>query len=168
MSDADPVFDPALAFDALTKNGVQFVVIGGLAAALHGSSSVTFDLDICHSREEGNLEGLAETLRDLGARLRGAPDGVVFLLDPATLASAGNLTFSTRVGSLDCLAEPPGTRGYEDLAANAIPMDIGGTTVNVASLNDLIRMKRAAGRPKDRVELEILGALREEIERGTP
>lgn len=77
------------------------------------------------------------------------------------------MTFDTDFGALDILATPSGTSGFEDLAANAVEVELGGgLVVPVASLDDLIRMKRAAGRPKDRVELEILGALRDEIEAG--
>jgi hypothetical protein len=168
LADPGGSFDPKEALDLLTENEVRFVVIGGIAAALHGSPSLTFDLDICHSVEEKNLERLAASLERLGARLRGAPGDVVFVLDSKSLEAARNLTLSTIFGALDCVAEPDGTKGFDEIAANAVEMDIGGTTVRVASLNDLIRMKRATGRPKDRIELEILGALRDEIERGAP
>lgn len=144
-----------------------FVVVGGLAGNLHGSSSVTFDLDICYWREPANLENLAAALKGLGAKLRGVSDDVVFLLDSRTLLAGENFTFATRLGALDCLGTPAGTSGFEELNANAVEMDLEDITVRVVSLNDLIRMKRAAGRPKDRIELEVLGALREELEKGT-
>lgn len=144
---------------------MKFLVIGGIAGSLHGSASLTFDLDICYSRDLLNLERLAASLKHLDARLRGAPPDVVFLLDARTLLAGESFTFTTTLGSLDCLGTPPGTRGYEDLVANAVEMDIEGMKIQVACLNDLIRMKRATGRPKDRIELEILGALREELER---
>lgn len=133
---------------------------------LHGSPSMTNDLDICHSRHPENLKRLAAALIELGAKLRGAPDDVPFLLDEFTLAAGQNFTFSTTAGALDCLAVPSGSRGYEELAANAVEVDLDGLIVEVVGLNDLIRMKRAAGRPKDLIELEILGALRDEIEGG--
>lgn len=133
---------------------------------LHGSPSMTNDLDICHSRSPENLKRLAGALVELGAKLRGAPDDVPFLLDELTLAAGQNFTFSTTAGALDCLATPSGSQGYEELATNAVEVDLDGLIVRVVGLNDLIRMKRAAGRPKDLIELEILGALRDEIEGG--
>jgi hypothetical protein len=127
---------------------------------------MTDDLDICHSRDPENLKRLAEALVELGAKLRGAPDDVPFLPDELTLAAGQNFTFSTTAGALDCLACPSGSQGYEELAANAVELDLDGLVVEVVGLNDLIRMKRAAGRPKDLIEVEILGALRDEIEGG--
>ncbi|HYN35956.1 MAG TPA: hypothetical protein VEV82_03175 [Actinomycetota bacterium] len=150
--------------DALARHDVSFVLIGGLAARLHGSPTVTVDVDICPARDEDNLQHLADCLKSIDARLRGVEDDVPFLLDARSLKAGRNFTFNTSLGALDILGEPAGTRGYEDLAANAIEMDIDGLTLKVASLDDLMRMKEAAGRPKDRIELEILGALRDEIE----
>ena len=157
-------FDPAKALAALDAHGVRYVVIGGIAARLLGSPTVTRDLDICYARDEGNLEALAETLRELKAELRGAPAGLPLQLEAHTLAAGDHFTFSTAAGDLDVLGTPSGTAGYDELASNASRIDLDGRPVLVASIDDLIRMKRAAGRPKDRVELEILGALREELE----
>jgi hypothetical protein len=158
-------FDPVALLEALTRHGVQFVIIGGIAARLLGSPTVTRDLDVCPSRSRKNLEQLAECLRELGARLRGVDDDVPFLLDARTLATGNNFTFATEAGDLDVLALPSGVAGYEALAANASPVDIDGVTVLVVDIDDLIRMKTAAGRPKDRVEVEILAALRDELGR---
>jgi len=88
-----------------------------------------------------------------------------FRLDARTLAAGGNFTFTTDAGDLDILTEPAGAPDYEALERTAQPMDLGGSQILVASIDDLIAMKRAAGRPKDRIELEVLGALREEMER---
>lgn len=150
--------------EALSRHDVSFVLIGGLAARLHGSPTVTVDVDICPARDEGNLHHLADCLKSIDARLRGVEDDVPFLLDAKSLKTGRNLTFNTSLGALDILGEPTGTRGYEDLAANAVEMDIDGLNLRVASLDDLMRMKESAGRPKDRIELEVLGALRDEIE----
>ena len=150
--------------DALARHDVSFVLIGGLAARLHGSPTVTDDVDICPARGDDDLHRLANFLTSIEARLRGVDDDVPFLLDAKSLNTGMNFTFNTSLGALDILGEPEGTRGYEDLAANAVEMDIDGRTIQVASLDDLMRMKEAAGRPKDRIELEVLGALRDEIE----
>ena len=156
-------FDPGRALAALDAHGVRYVVIGGIAARLLGSPTVTRDLDICYSRDQRNLETLAETLRELKAELRGTPTGLPFRLDADALSAGDHFTFSTAAGDLDLLGTPAGTAGYEELESNAVALDLDGRRVLVASIDDLIRMKRAAGRPKDRVELEILGALREEL-----
>jgi hypothetical protein len=160
----EPEFDPKTALEALTDLGVRFVVIGGLAANVLGSDLVTTDLDICYARDRDNLERLAEALRTIHARLRGAPDDVPLLLDALTLEAGDSFTFITDVGAVDLLGTPAGTTGYESLDANALDADIEGVPIRVVALEDLIRMKRAAGRPKDRLALENLGALREEIE----
>jgi hypothetical protein len=140
---------------------VDYVVIGGIAATLQGSTTITRDFDICYSRKRANLERLAGALRELEARLRGVEDDVPFRLDAASLRKGLNFTFKTKHGDFDCLGDPGGGFDYQLLLRNADEMDIGGLRVMVASLDDLIRMKRAAGRIKDRIEVENLSALRE-------
>ena len=157
-------FQPGPALEILLEHKVRFVLIGGLAARMHGSPSVTDDLDICYARDRRNLERLSDALVEMRSRLRGAGPDVPFLLDAATLEAGDHFTFDTTAGALDILGTPVGTDGFDQLNANAVDMRLDFMTVRVACLEDLIRMKRAAGRPKDRVELEILGALRDEIE----
>ncbi|MGH2402236.1 MAG: nucleotidyl transferase AbiEii/AbiGii toxin family protein [Candidatus Limnocylindria bacterium] len=158
-------FDPVHMLRRLQAHGVRFVLIGGLAAKAHGSPTLTVDLDICYARDRDNLERLAAALTELGSVLRGAPRDLPFRLDARTLERGDSFTFTTDFGDLDVLGTPSGVAGFEDLDANADEAELGeDLVVRVASLEDLIRMKRAAGRPKDRVELEILGALRDEIE----
>ena len=156
-------FQPLPALRALHDAGVRFVLIGGLAGRQRGSASVTNDTDICYDRAPDNLERLATALTGMNARLRGLDEDVPFILDARTLRNGDSFTFDTDFGWLDVLATPSGTSGYRDLAAAAEQMDLGGFTVRVVALDDLIRMKRAAGRPKDRVEVEILIALRDAI-----
>ena len=159
-------YDPLAALRALDDHDVRFVVIGGLAARLWGSPTMTNDTDICYARDQQNLEHLSEALHELGARLRGAPDDVPFLVDARTLANGQNFTFQTVHGPLDVLGMPSGVDGFDELCRNAAEFDLGdGLTVAVCDLDDLIRMKRAAGRRKDRIELEVLAAVREERER---
>lgn len=165
MTRARP-FRPSLALEVLTRHGVRFVLIGGIGARLHGSPSVTNDLDICYARDDENLQRLATALHELRVRLRGAPPDVPFQLDAGSLKAGDHFTFIGDAGALDCIGTPAGTSGYEDLARTAERLDIDGAVVLVASIEDLIRMKLAAGRPKDRIEAEILGALLEEIEGG--
>ena len=159
-------FDPVLALQTLDRHGVRFVVIGGIGARLHGSPTVTRDTDICYERSPENLERLAAALEELGARLRGVDEDVPFLLDAKTLGAGDHFTFRTRAGDFDVLGQPAGVRGFDELAERATPFDIDGITVLVASIDDLIRMKRAAGRAKDLIEVEVLAAVRDEIEGG--
>jgi hypothetical protein len=157
-------FDPGRLLETLQRHRVRFVVIGGLAGRLHGSPTLTNDLDICYARDDANLASLAAALRELCARLRGAPNDVPFLLDATTLRAGDHFTFSTDAGNLDILGLPAGTAGFSDLARSAQAMELPAGAVPVASLDDLIRMKRCAGRPKDKIELEVLAALRDEID----
>lgn len=155
-------FDPVAMLRVLADHNVRYVLIGGVAGIAYGSSSVTSDLDICHDRRVDNLDRLASALRAVDARLRGIDDDVPFVLDSRTLAAGDHFTFTTRHGDFDCIGTPAGTRGYDDLARSAREIDLGGIAVLVTALDDLVGMKQATGRPKDRAELEILGALRDE------
>ena len=156
-------FDPLRALRTLTQHEVRYVVIGGLGARLYGSPSVTNDTDVCYQRSQANLERLAAALRQLHAELRGADRDVPFLLDAKTLAAGDHFTLMTDAGNLDILGTPAGVEGFDALEREAKAFDLGGLTVPVASIDDLIAMKRAAGRPKDLIEVEVLGALRDEI-----
>jgi hypothetical protein len=164
---SDPIaFEPRALLQALDHHGVRFVVIGGIAANVLGSPTLTRDLDICYARDAGNLKSLAGALGELHARLRGADPGLPFRSDARTLKAGDTFTLQTDAGALDLLGTPAGTGGYADLARSAKRTELGGLTLLVASVDDLIRMKRAAGRAKDLIEVEVLGALRDEIERG--
>lgn len=160
----DELYDPVPALRILVEHGVRFVVIGGVGGRAWGSPLITQDLDICYERTPENLERLAAALQAIHARLRGVEDDVPFLLDAETLQAGDFFTFVTDVGPLDILGTPAGTRGHDHLAEFAKAVDVGGVTVLVAALGDLIRMKLAAGRPKDRVAVETLEALRNELE----
>jgi hypothetical protein len=156
-------FDPLRAMRLLLDHQVRFIVIGGVAGAAHGSPSITQDLDICYDRSPDNLERLTSVLQQLHARLRGVEDEVPFILDAKTLKAGDHFTFITDAGDLDILGTPAGSSGYDDLASEAVETELDGLRVLVASIEDLMAMKRAAGRAKDIAEVEILGALRDEI-----
>jgi hypothetical protein len=142
----------------LDEHQVRYVIIGGLAAVLHGSPIVTADADICPARDKENLRRLAGALRALRARLRvaGEPEGVAFPYDDVFLANVQVLNLTTPYGDLDLSYIPSGTSGYDDLVGNASRIMIGASEVHVASLEDVVRSKEAANREKDRAVLPIL------------
>jgi hypothetical protein len=158
-------FDPLRLLETLQRHGVRFVVVGGIAGRLLGSPTVTRDLDICHARDTRNVTALAAVLAELHAQLRGVEPGLPFRPDARTLRAGDAFTLQTDAGDLDLLGTPAGTDGYADLARSASRTELGGMQVLVASVDDLIRMKRAAARPKDLIEVEVLGAMRDEIDR---
>ncbi len=162
-------FDPDAILRTLVRHDVRFVVIGGLAGNIRGirRRHRTTWTSATQGIQE-NLERLADSLRELGAHLRVArePDAdLPFQLDAATLKAGDTFTFATEHGDLDVLGTPSGTEGFEDLDRSATVVELGdGLSVRVASIDDLMRMKRASGRTKDLLHLEHLAALREEIE----
>ena len=144
----------------LVAEEVRFVVVGGMAAISHGSATVTQDLDICYERSKGNLERLSKVLIGLHATLRGAPKGLPFKPDAATLEAGLNFTFDTSAGAFDVLGEMAGLGGYPDIASRAVQGDLLGSRVLILDLDDLIRAKKVAGRPKDKLHLLELEDLR--------
>ncbi len=150
----------------LIEHGVQFVVIGGVAARLHNTGHATLDIDVCPATTEENLERLSGALRELGARLRveGETGGIAFDPHPDTIRQVNTLTLITEHGPLDLCFEPAGFgEGYEALATDAVTIEVDAIGIPVASLADVVESKRAAGRPKDIVALPALEArLREQ------
>ena len=153
-------FKPTRLLERLTSAGVDFVVIGGFAGIAHGSARMTYDLDILFAPDTGNLDALGGLLVDLGAKLRGIEEDVPFVPDSRTLKQVRVLTLDTPHGPLDVLVEPSGAPRYETVRRRAERVPLEGVTVLVASLDDLIAMKRAAGRPKDLLDIEELEAIR--------
>ena len=146
-----PEFLPKSILRVLVEHDVDFVLVGGLAGMAHGSSYPSFDVDIAYGRGRTNLERLASALRELEATLRGAPPDVPFELDADTLEASAHFTFSTPFGALDILDRPDGAPPYEQMKSAAIPTEIEGEPVLVASLDHLIAMKERAGRAKDKL-----------------
>jgi len=162
MADRSP-FRPREMLATLESHGVRYMVIGGLAAALHGSAHVTFDVDITPASDGDNRQRLLGALREMKARVRaeGHPDGLEFLHDGRSLSRAGVWNLVTKFGELDLSFVPTGTEGYDDLRRDSVVVDLRGVTVRVASLADVVRSKEAAGRPKDLLALPTLRRLLE-------
>lgn len=161
-------FDPVAALSALDRHGVRYVIIGGFAGDLLGAPLNTNDLDICYERTPENMTALAAALVELSARLRvaGVDEDLPFVLDAKTLAAGDSFTFDTDAGALDVLGTPSGTHGYADLSSKARRVTLGDLELRVVDLGDLMRMKRASGRVKDRMHLEVLAALEDMTQGG--
>ena len=158
-------FDPLPFLGRLADAKVDFVVIGGVAGGAHGSSYPTYDLDIAYERGRGNIENIVEVLRDVNAKLRGAPEDVPFRLDAKTIENGSHFTFVTDYGSLDLLSDPDGAPPYAVLKKAAARREVSGRSVLFASLDHLIAMKDASGRTKDKLMATEYRVLSDEIRR---
>ena len=150
---------------ALKSGDVEFLIIGGVAAAIHGSARTTLDLDILYRRTRENIARLVRALTPLNPYLRGAPPGLPFQFDADTVWRGCNFTLTTDAGALDCLGEVTGIGNYDAVAARAITSHAHGVECRVIDLDDLIAAKRAAGRPKDFETIAELEVIREERDR---
>lgn len=150
----------------LADSGVDFIVVGGVAAAVHGSARATYDVDVVYARTPDNMARLAEALAPLRPYLRGAPPGLPFRWDAETIARGLNFTLTTTLGDLDTLGEIVGGGGYDQLRPHCVTMTLFGRSCLCIDLDTLIRVKRAAGRPKDFEAIAELEALREERDAG--
>lgn len=161
MSDV-AAFDPERLIKALSHHHVKFVLIGALAARLHGFPRLTADADITPADDMRNLERLAAALDDLDAKVysESVPEGLVFDRTAAALSRATMWYLVTNAGRLDIAFLPAGTKGYEDLAKDAERFEAFGVQFLAASLDDIIRSKSATGRAKDEDDVVVLRALK--------
>ena len=153
-----PDYHPAALVRRLVDADVDFVVIGGVAVVLQAMPRFTKDLDICYSTAQDNLDALGGVLVALKARLRGTPEEVPFVPDGRTLRQTQIMCLTTLVGDIDLLVNPDGAPAYDTLHRRADIMSLGGHDVRFASIEDMLAMKRAAGRPQDLVDIESLQA----------
>jgi hypothetical protein len=160
-------FRPQEILATLDRHGVRYVLIGGLAAVLHGADHLTTDVDVAPEESRDNLVRLSLALTELDAKIRvsGEPDGVPFDHSAETLGRVAVWNLETDLGDLDITFVPSGTAGYDDLVRDAEVMTVRGIRVSVASLADVIRSKEAAGRARDRA---VLPGLRELLARRQP
>ena len=164
-----PPLDSLRVCRVLAEHGVRYVLIGGVALNLAGVTLVTVDLDICYDASQANIRTLLRALRVLDAvpvdaDNRPLPTSV----DARALQLHDTFLFMTQAGRVDCLRVPDGTMGYDDLARTAVELDLEGVATWIPSIEDMVRMKTATGRPKDRLALEQLGALREVLDGEPP
>lgn len=142
----------------LARHRVRYVLVGALAARLQGFPRLTADADITPARDSENLGRLAAALRELNARVytENVPEGLPFDASPAALVRAELWNLVTSAGRLDIVFLPAGTKGYEDLDRNAVRFKVFGIELHAAALRDIVRSKRAAGRPQDREDVAVL------------
>jgi len=149
----------------LRDAAIEYVVVGGLAANVHGSPRITADVDICYDPTPDNLERMARLLAGWHAYLRGVEPGLPFTMDARTLRNAPVLTLVTDLGDLDVMDRVAGVGAYPAVRAASVEADLAGVPARVLALDALIAAKRAAGRRKDQEALLELEALREERRR---
>ena len=147
------------ALDTLRSGRVRFIVIGGVAGTAHGSTQMTNDLDVVYARTADDISRLAVSLAAHSPYLRGVPPGLPFKFDAATIKHGLNFTLDTDFGPLDLLGEVAGGGSYDDLEPHTVTLDLFGGPCLCVDLPTLIRLKRAAGRPKDILALAELEAL---------
>lgn len=146
----------------LTDHRVAFIIVGGAAAVIHGSSRLTQDLDVVYERSPENIARLVRALQDQAPYPRGAPSGLPFRWSERTVRAGLNFTLETRLGPLDLLGEIIGGGGYDDLLPHTVEVDVFGVRCRCIDLMSLIRVKRATGRPKDLEAISELEAIAEE------
>jgi hypothetical protein len=169
VATSGPELRPSALLRRLTEADVDFVVIGGIAVVLLGSPRNTKDLDITFSTAPANLQALGRVLVEVHARLRGVTEEIPFVPDARTLRQAMLLTLETDDGWLDLLAEPPGGPPYAELRERAIEVELDGITIRVAAIDDMIAMKKAAGRLQDLADIDELEAIKRlRAQRGWP
>lgn len=147
---------------ALADGGVEFILVGGLAATVHGSARLTRDVDVVYRHSPDNVRRLVLALTPHHPYLRGAPPGLPFHWDAATIERGLNFTLTTDIGELDLLGEIVGGGGYGDLLPHTVTIQIFGVDCRCVTLEQLIQVKRAAGRPKDLEAIAELEAILEE------
>ena len=148
----------------LVKNKVEFVIVGGVAATIHGSARLTQDLDVVYRRTGENYQKLVSALGNYQPYMRGAPPNLPFHWDLQTLEQGLNFTLTTALGDLDLLGEIAGGGSYENLLPHSVAVELFGYEVKCLGLERLIFVKKAAGRPKDLEAVAELEAIREETE----
>jgi hypothetical protein len=158
--------DPGRVFATLERHGVDYVTIGAFAVIAHGYVRATADIDLIARQDRDNLERLAAAFAELRARLRSLDADLLDVdpTDPGTLANGASFTLDTDAGPVDYRGDVPGAGDYADLRARSVETTAAGVVVRVVGLDDLIRMKRASGRPQDLRDIANLSPPPEGVE----
>jgi predicted nucleotidyltransferase len=146
----------------LSSFGVEFILVGGVAATVHGSARLTLDVDVVYRRTPQNIARLVSSLTSHRPYLRGAPPGLPFRFDLETVQRGLNFTLETDLGALDLLGEITGGGDYENLLSDTIVVEVYQISCRCLNLKRLIAVKRAAGRPRDLEAVAELEAIQEE------
>lgn len=154
-------FDPCELIVALCSANVKFIIIGGIAATVHGLARITIDLDVIYQRTPENFDAITSALKPLNPYLRDVPEGLPFVFDCETLARGVNFTLTTAAGPIGFIGTAPGAADYDALLPHCHVVDLCDRDVQVVSLEKLIEMKRGAGRNKDFEVLSMLETLLE-------
>lgn len=151
----EPYSDFIKILRTLSKHNVQFIIVGGVCAVLHGAPVTTFDLDVVHARDADNLERLLAALHKLEAYYRDRP-GQKLKPKLSHIASPGHQLLMTNAGPLDLLGTIGNKLSYRDLIRNTDTLKADDLTVRILSLPSLIAIKEGVGRDKDKAVLSIL------------
>lgn len=162
MASGEPKYHEILS--RLSEGGVEAIVVGMASAVLQGAPTMTWDLDIVHRRTPENVDRLLKVLQDIDAVARG--DARRIQPGASHLMGPGHILLETRFGDFDCLGEIDGTRGYDDLLESSLSIDFDGHALRVLSLEELLAIKRRAGRPKDLAGIPYLESTLAELRRG--
>lgn len=146
----------------LSKAEIEYIIVGGAAATAHGASRLTEDLDIVYRRTTENISRIVFALNEHRPYPRGAPSGLPFIWDAQTIKNGVNFTLTTSFGAIDLLGEITGGGNYNDLLPDSVKLQIFGFDCLCLSLEKLIHVKRAAGRPKDFEAIAELETIMEE------
>jgi hypothetical protein len=157
--------DLAQIIPPLVRAKVDFILIGGMAAILHGSARVTFDVDLVYSRSDENIQRLSNALASHDPYLRDTPPGLPFVWDARTIRSGLNFNLTTSLGDIDLFGEVTGGDTYQDLLPHSFEVDAFGVRFKCIDLPTLIHIKEAAGRPKDHEAVAELRVLLEESQK---
>jgi hypothetical protein len=147
--------------DTLVNAHVDFILVGGVAATVHGAARLTLDVDVVYSRRTENIARLSAALADHKPYLRGAPPGLPFQWDASTIERGLNFSLSTSLGDLDLFGEIVGGGTYEALLPRTVVLNVFGNSCRCLTLEALIAVKRAAGRPKDLEAIAELESIRD-------
>ncbi|MEO1171603.1 MAG: hypothetical protein AAFX94_06075 [Myxococcota bacterium] len=153
---------------ALVDGGVEFILVGGLAGAAHGSARATQDVDVVYARTPSNIRAVVRALSPHSPYLRGAPPGLPFVFDEETVRRGMNFTLVTALGDIDLLGEITGGGNYSDLLGSIVVLELFGRDCPCLDLDTLISVKRAAGRPKDLEAIAELEMIRDHAKEAPP